>query len=35
MAVYMEGSGSYGSLVAAPVAQHIIAEYFGKKLPPL
>jgi len=35
MAVYMEGSGSYGATVAGPVAQHIIAEYFGKKLPPL
>lgn len=35
MAVYMEQSGSYGATVAAPVAQHIIAEYFGKKLPPL
>jgi penicillin-binding protein 2 len=35
MAVYMEQSGGYGATVAAPVAQHIIAEYFGKKIPPL
>ena len=35
MAVYMEQSGGYGSEVAAPVAQHILAEYFGKKIPPL
>ncbi|MFN2459078.1 MAG: penicillin-binding protein 2 [Candidatus Velthaea sp.] len=35
MAVFMEQSGSYGATVAGPVAQHIIAEYFGKKLPPL
>ena len=35
MAVYMEKSGSYGATVAAPVAQHIIAEYFGKKIPPI
>jgi penicillin-binding protein 2 len=35
MAVYMEQSGGYGASVAAPVAQHIIAEYFGKKIPPL
>lgn len=35
MAVYMEKTGSYGATVAAPIAQHIIAEYFGKKLPPL
>jgi hypothetical protein len=31
----MEQSGGYGATVAAPVAQHIIAEYFGKKIPPL
>jgi penicillin-binding protein 2 len=35
MAVFMDRSGGYGSEVAAPVAQHIIAEYFGKKLPPI
>ncbi|MBV8642438.1 MAG: penicillin-binding protein 2 [Candidatus Eremiobacteraeota bacterium] len=35
MAVYMEKSGGYGASVAAPVAQHTIADYFGKKLPPL
>jgi penicillin-binding protein 2 len=35
MAVYMEQSGGYGAEVAAPVAQHILAEYFGKKIPPL
>jgi penicillin-binding protein 2 len=35
LAVYMEQSGGYGSQVAAPVAQHILAEYFHKKIPPL
>jgi penicillin-binding protein 2 len=35
MAVFMEKSGGYGASVAGPVAQHIIAEYFGKKLPPI
>jgi penicillin-binding protein 2 len=35
MAVYMEKSAGYGSQVAAPVAQHVIAEYFGKKIPPI
>jgi penicillin-binding protein 2 len=35
LAVYMEQSGGYGSEVAAPVAQHILADYFGKKIPPL
>ena len=35
MAVYMEKSGGYGASVAAPIAQHIIAEYFGKKIEPL
>ena len=35
MAVYMEKSGGYGASVAAPVAQHTMADYFGKKLPPL
>jgi len=35
MAVYMEKSGGYGASVAAPIAQHVIAEYFGKKIAPL
>jgi penicillin-binding protein 2 len=35
MAVYMEKSASYGATVAAPIAQHVIAEYFGKKIPPI
>ncbi len=35
MAVFMEKSGGYGASVAAPVAQHVIAEYFGKKIPPI
>ena len=35
MAVFMEKSGGYGAAVAAPVAQHIMAEYFGKKIPPI
>jgi penicillin-binding protein 2 len=35
MAVYMEKSAGYGSQVAAPIAQHVIAEYFGKKIPPI
>lgn len=35
MAVYMEQSGGYGASVAAPVAQHILAEFFGKQLPPI
>jgi penicillin-binding protein 2 len=35
MAVYMEQSGGYGAEVAAPVAQHILADYFSKKIPPL
>jgi hypothetical protein len=35
MAVYVEKSGGYGANVAAPIAQHVIAEYFGKHLPPL
>ncbi|BDE08221.1 penicillin-binding protein 2 [Vulcanimicrobium alpinum] len=35
MAVYMEKSGGYGASVAAPVAQHVIADYFGKKIEPL
>jgi penicillin-binding protein 2 len=35
MAVYMEKTGGYGAGVAGIVAQHTIAEYFGKKLPPI
>ena len=35
MAVFMEKSGGYGASVAAPIAQHVIAEYFGRKLPPI
>ena len=35
MAVYMEKSGGYGANVAAPIAQHIIAEYFGRNIPPI
>ncbi len=35
LAVFMEKSGGYGANVAGPVAQHIIGEYFGKKLPPI
>jgi penicillin-binding protein 2 len=35
LAVYMERSGGYGATVAGPVAQHILADYFGKTLPPL
>jgi len=35
LAVFMEKSGGYGASVAAPVAQHIIAEYFGRKIPPI
>jgi penicillin-binding protein 2 len=35
MAVYMEKSGGYGASVAAPIAQHVIAEYFNKKIEPL
>ena len=31
----LEQSGGYGAEVAAPVAQHILADYFGKKVPPL
>jgi penicillin-binding protein 2 len=32
LAVMVERSGGYGAEVAAPVAQHILAEYFHKKL---
>ena len=35
MAVYMEKSAGYGASVAAPIAQHVIAEYFGRKIPPI
>ncbi|MDB5040289.1 MAG: spoVD 1 [Candidatus Eremiobacteraeota bacterium] len=35
LAVYMEKSGGYGASVAGPVAQHIFAEYFGRKIPPI
>jgi penicillin-binding protein 2 len=35
MAVFMDRSGGYGAQVAGPVAQHIIAEYFGKKILPI
>jgi penicillin-binding protein 2 len=35
MAVFTDRSGGYGAEVAAPIAQHIIAEYFGKKIAPL
>jgi len=33
LAVFMERSGGYGANTAAPVARHIIAGYFHKKLP--
>jgi cell division protein FtsI/penicillin-binding protein 2 len=35
VAVYMEKSGGYGASVAAPIAQHIFADYFHKKIPPI
>ncbi|HTJ28141.1 MAG TPA: penicillin-binding protein 2 [Candidatus Limnocylindria bacterium] len=35
VAVYMEKSGGYGANVAAPIAQHIFADYFHKKIPPI
>ncbi len=35
IAVYIEKSGGYGASVAAPIAQHMIAEYYGRKLPSL
>jgi penicillin-binding protein 2 len=35
MAVYMEKTGGYGASVAGVVAQHIIAQYFGKAIPPI
>jgi penicillin-binding protein 2 len=35
MAVYMEKSGGYGASVAGIVAQHTIAQYFGKPIAPI
>jgi penicillin-binding protein 2 len=35
IAIYLEKSGGYGGNVAAPIAQHIIADYFHKKIPPI
>jgi penicillin-binding protein 2 len=35
MAVYMEKSGGYGAGVAGIVAQHVIAQYFGKAIDPI
>ncbi len=35
MAVYMEKSGGYGASVAGIVAQHVIAQYFGKAIDPI
>jgi penicillin-binding protein 2 len=35
MAVYMEKTGGYGASVAGVVAQHIIAQYFGKAIDPI
>jgi penicillin-binding protein 2 len=35
LAVYVEKSGGYGATVAGVVAQHIIADYFNKKIPPI
>jgi penicillin-binding protein 2 len=35
LAVYMEKSGGYGASVAAPIAQHVIAEYFHRNIPPI
>jgi penicillin-binding protein 2 len=35
LVVYMEKSGGYGASVAGIVAQHTLAAYFGKKLPPI
>ena len=35
MAIYMEKTGGYGASVAGVVAQHIIADYFRKKIPPI
>ena len=35
IAVYMEKSGQYGANVAAPIAQHVIADYFHKTIPPI
>jgi penicillin-binding protein 2 len=33
LAICIEKSGQYGATVAAPIAQRIFADYFGKKLP--
>ena len=35
LAVYVDKSGGYGASVAAPIAQHVIAEYFGRHIPPI
>jgi penicillin-binding protein 2 len=35
LAVYVEKSGGYGAEVAAPIAQHVIAAYFGRNIPPI
>jgi penicillin-binding protein 2 len=35
MAIYMEKSGGYGAGVAGIVAQHVIAQYFGKAIDPI
>jgi penicillin-binding protein 2 len=35
LAVYVDKSGGYGASVAAPIAQHVIAEYFGRNIPPI
>jgi penicillin-binding protein 2 len=35
LAIYVEKSGGYGASVAGPIAQHIFAEYFGRKIPPM
>ncbi|MBV9439872.1 MAG: penicillin-binding protein 2, partial [Candidatus Eremiobacteraeota bacterium] len=35
MAVFMEKTGGYGASVAAPVAQHVIAEYFNVPIAPI
>ena len=35
IAVYMEKTGGYGASVAGPIAQHIIAQYFGRNIPPI
>lgn len=35
MAIYMEKTGGYGASVAGAVAQHIVADYFNVKIPPI